>query len=120
MGLQGYRNSYLAALEVAHSDLDRIVREFELLQLQTERLECVVRALDPFLRSAKSIAESIPSEPARAVQSQVAPEPEVTKPLFRAVQTPEAVVPAPFLPVSDASLDPLQNRINRALGLAVA
>jgi hypothetical protein len=120
MGSQVYRENYLAALEVANSDLDQIFQESEMLQLQKERLEVVMRALEPFLRSGKSFAESIPAEPARAVQMRVEPEPEVTKPVFRAVQAPEAVVPAAFSPVPDAILDPLQNRINRALGLAVA
>jgi len=39
MGSQVYRETYLAALEVAHSDLDHIIEQFDMLQLRKEQLE---------------------------------------------------------------------------------
>jgi hypothetical protein len=121
MGSQVYRETYLAALEVAHSDLDRIIGEFDNLQLRKEQLEDVLGALEPFLRSAKSVsyeprqAEHIQPEPVMAK-----PEPEIAQPILRAVPVPEPVTPAAFSPIPEPILDPIQNRINRALGLAVA
>ncbi len=121
MRAQGYRENYLAALEVANSDLDQIFQECELLQLRKDQLEAAMGALQPFLRNAKGTPSKIHhAEPARAEQIHLEPEPEVAKPVFQAVQAPEPVVPAAFSPMPDAILDPIQNRINRALGLAVA
>ena len=121
MGAQVYRENYLAAFEVANSNMDQIFQECELLQLQKERLEVVVKALEPFLRSAKaSFSDFQQPAPIRAEPMRVAPEPEVAKPAFQPVQASEPVVPAAFSPVIDPILDPIQHRINRALGLAVA
>jgi hypothetical protein len=121
MGAQVYRENYLAAFEVANSNLDQIFQEFELLQLQKERLEVAVKALEPFLRSAKaSFSDFQQPEPIRAEETHVASEPVAAKPFFRAPQAPEPVVPAAFSPVPEAILDPIQRRINSALGLAVA
>ena len=123
MGSQVYRETYLAALEVAHSDLDRIIGEFDNLQLRKEQLEDVLGALEPFLRSAKSVSY----EPRQAEHIQ--PEPVMAKPereimrnrILRAVpMCPNPVTPAAFSPIPEPILDPIQNRINRALGLAVA
>ena len=118
MGARIYRETYLAALEVANSDLDHIFQECEQLQLRKEQLENAVEALDPFLRSARTAASQ--PEPVQAEAFRAEPEPEVVKPLIHAVQAPEPVVPAAFSPMPEAILDPIQNRINRALGLAVA
>ncbi len=121
MGAHSYRENYLAALEVANSDLDQIFQECELLQLRKKQLEGAMGALEPFLRTAKaSSSTSHHAESARTEQIHLEPEPEAAKPVFHAVQAPEPVVPAAFSPVPDAILDPIQNRINRALGLAVA
>ncbi len=130
MSSQVYREHYLAALEVAHSELDNILREFESIQLRKEQIEHAVGALEPFLRSAPPASyespqpnpvhyearqpEQIHLEPAR-----VAPVPEIIQPSFRATPAPEPVAPAAFAPASEP-MDPIQNRINRALGLAVA
>ena len=121
MGSQVYREAYLAALEIAHSDLDRIIGEFDNLQLRKQQLEDVVGTLEPFLRSAKPVSyelrqpEPIPAEPVMAKS-----DPEIAQPAFRAVPTPEPVTPATFSPMPEPILDPIQHRINRALGLAVA
>lgn len=122
MQAQGYRETYLAALEVAHSDLDRIYQEYELLQLRKQQLEGALGALEPFLRSVNaSSSEFHHAEQTRDEHLQRQPEPELVKPLFHAVpQVPEPAVPAAFAPVSDTVLDPIQHRINCALGLAVA
>ena len=39
MGSHLYRENYLAALEVAHSDIDQIFQECEMLQLRKGQLE---------------------------------------------------------------------------------
>ncbi|MGA9586879.1 MAG: hypothetical protein WBQ95_16200 [Terracidiphilus sp.] len=110
MGSQVYRETYLAALDVAHSDLHHIMEQFDMLQLRKEQLEDVLGALDPFLRSAsKAVSHEIRQpEPLRAQPIRIEPEPEVIQPVLHAVPMPEPI------------LDPIQNRINRALGLAVA
>jgi hypothetical protein len=121
MGAHGYRETYLAALEVANSDLDQIFQECEQLQLRREQLEGVVGALEPFLRSIKAAPyESHQPERVRVEPARVEAEPEVAKPVLHAVQAPEPVIPAAFSPMPEPILDPIQNRINRALGLAVA
>jgi hypothetical protein len=135
MGSQVYRENYLAALEVAHSQLDRIIGEFDSLQLRKEQIENVVGALQPFLRSAPSASYEVrqpqpvhhelrQSEPIQVEPLRVAPEPEIVQPVLRATSAPapapEPVAPAAFSSVSESKMDPIQSRINRALGLAVA
>jgi hypothetical protein len=122
MGSQVYRETYLAALDVAHSDLDHIIEQFDMLQLRKEQLEDVLGALDPFLRSAaKAVSHEFhQSEPIHAQPVKVEPEQESIQQVLRAVPMPEPVTPAAFSPMPEPILDPIQNRINRALGLAVA
>ena len=111
MNVQGYRENYLAALEAAHADMDKIYQECELLQLRQDQLQGALSALKPFLRSVRgNLSEFLHPEAARPEQMRTAPEPEA----------PEPEAPAAFSPVPDAILDPIQHRINRALGLAVA
>ncbi len=119
MGSHGYRETYLAALEVAHSDLDQIFQEFEKLKLRKEQIEGALGALEPFLRSSQpSTYEFRQPEPIQE-PVQMQREPEFVQPVF-AVPMPEPVIPAAFSPMPEAIHDPIQNRINRALGLAVA
>jgi hypothetical protein len=123
MGSRVYRENYLAALEVAHSQLDRIIGELDGLQLHKKQIEDVVGALQPFLRSAPSASYDVPQpEPIQVDPVWVAPEPEVVQPAHRATaaRAPEPVAPAAFSPMSESKMDPIQSRINRALGLAVA
>jgi hypothetical protein len=133
MSSEVYRENYLAALEVAHSQLDRIIREFDSLQLRKEQIEDVVGALDPFLSSAQPAGyeirqpepvryESRRPEPIQVEPVWTAPATEVIPPVLRAtpVPAPEPVAPAAFAPMSESKIDPIQSRINRALGLAVA
>jgi hypothetical protein len=131
MGSPAYRENYLAAVQVAHSQLDDIIREFDSLQLRKEQIECVVGALQPFLRMAPQASYEVHQpgsvrnevrqpEPIYAEPTRVAPHPEVAQPAIHAVPERAAEPTAAFSPVSETSLDPLQNRINRALGLAVA
>lgn len=123
MGSQVYRENYLAALEVAHSQLDQIICEFESLQLRKEKIENVVGALQFFLPSAPPVRieacqrEPIPAEPARIVG-----EPEIVQRVLRAasMSAAEPIAPQAFSPASESGMDPIQHRINRALGLAVA
>lgn len=122
MGSLVYRETYLAALEVAHSDLDQIIEQFDMLQLRKEQLEEALGALDPFLRSAQRVSyERRQSEPIQAEPVRLESEHEIMQPVLRAaVPVPEPVTPAAFSPMPEPILDPIQNRINRALGLAVA
>ncbi|MGA7246033.1 MAG: hypothetical protein WBX19_22810 [Terracidiphilus sp.] len=121
MGSHGYRETYLAALEVAHSDLDRIFQEYEQLKLRKAQIEGALGALEPFLGSSQpSTYEFRQPEPIQAEPLQVQREPEFVQPIFHAVPMPEPVIPAAFSPMPEAILDPIQSRINRALGLAVA
>lgn len=119
MGNQAYRESYAAALEVAHSQLHQIFEDYDQLQIRKEQIELVLGALEPFLRTTQTFTlEARQPQPSREKSVKAAPEPEVVQPVYRAA--PEPVAPAPFSPVPEAIIDPLQNRINRALGLAVA
>jgi len=127
-----YRENYLAALEVAQSDLDRIIQQFDSLQLRKQQIDLVVGALEPFLRSAPKTTREIQAEPVdyefhqpdpihiEPVES--APAARTAEPAFRSaeVSAGEPVAPAAFSPRSDGKMDPIQSRINRALGLAVA
>jgi len=117
MGNQAYRESYAAALEVAHSQLHQIFEDYDQLQIRKEQIEQVLGALEPFLRSTQTFT---PEAPVREKPVKAAPEPEVPQPVYRAVAAPEPITPTVFSPMPEDILDPLQSRINRALGLAVA
>jgi hypothetical protein len=135
MGTQEYRANYRAAFHVANSDLNEIYREFEQLQLRKEMIESVVSALEPFLHSSaegshESFHAEVSHEAYRAEVShetfQSAPVPteepkaEVLVPVASEPQYTEGTPPAAFPPKPEIIVDALQNRINRALGLAVA
>ena len=126
----GNRASYLAAFEGANHHLEYIYSEYHELQRRKEQLESVLSALQPFMQSAGSNdqefhaaepvrqeAELAYSEPAYAEQYSAA-EP-VAEPVMRVERFAEPA-PAPVYATADTELDPLQLRINRALGLAVA
>jgi hypothetical protein len=135
---QVHRENYLAALEVAHTQLHEIIRQFDGLQLRKEQIEDVVGALEPFLRSDQKSNYAAPHsephnyefqkmepvrvEPAHAEPIFAVPQPEAVQPILQVapVHAAEPVRPAAFSPMPEPILDPIQNRINRALGLAVA
>lgn len=127
MDTQGYRANYIAAFESANDQLDRIYEEYHQLQLRKENLEEAVTALEPFLQSAHTPAEREirDPEPIR-VEAQSMPhlveEPvrHSPEPVSKAAQASESVVPAAYAPVPEVIQDPIQRRINSALGLAVA
>ena len=124
MGNQGYRSNYLAAFESANHQLEYIYAEYQELQRRREKLEGVVMALEPFLQSGRRSVESHPAETIHAEPEPVhaeaysAPEPVVQTEM----QAPTFIEPlaAPAFTPAAEELDPLQMRINRALGLAVA
>jgi len=118
MGIQEYRANYLTAMHEANSHLADIFRELEQLQLRKEVLEGVVGALDPFLTANSSTSrEPLRQQPAKPVP--VRYQPEVPEPV-QPIAMNEPVTPASFAPVPEVISDPIQSRINRALGLAVA
>ena len=131
MGTQEYRANYRAALHVANSDLNDIYREYEQVQLRKEMIENAVAALEPFLQSSAEVSpEAYRAEPVpqKAYQAEPVPVPEpryevlvpvAAEPQYEP-QLRERIAPASFAPVPDIIVDPIQNRINRALGLAVA
>ena len=123
----GNRASYLAAFEGANYLLENIYSEYHELQRRKEQLEGVLSALQPFMQSAAGYdqefhapepeAELTYSEPAYAEQYSAA-EP-VAEPVMHVERFAEPA-PAPVYAAAETNLDPLQLRINRALGLAVA
>lgn len=130
MGNQGYRSNYLAAFEGANQQLECIYSEYHDLQRRKEKLEGVLSALEPFLQSASNFnQESYASAPAgqeaeltyaeSTYSEQYSPSQQVAEPVIRAERFAEPAAPPAFAP-AEQDLDPLQLRINRALGLAVA
>ena len=129
MGNQGYRSNYLAAFEGANHQLEYIYSEYHDLQRRKEKLEGVLTALEPFLQSVSNFnQEGYAAEPVRQepeltyakptyAEQYSAPQP-VSESVIRAERFEPAAPPA-FAP-AEQELDPLQLRINRALGLAVA
>ena len=127
MGNQGYRSNYLAAFESANNQLEYIYAEYHDLQRRREKLEGVVMALEPFLQTGRNTTpEFHPTEIVRmepelepiAADIYSAPEP-VAEPVVQAQSFVEHPAAPAYSPTSE-ELDPLQLRINRALGLAVA
>lgn len=119
MGIQEYRVNYLAALEEANSHLDEIYQEYEQLQLRKEQIEDVLMALKPFIPSISAVSqEARQPEPVQVEPVRV--EPQILAPVAASAPIHEPVAPAPFAPVPEIIVDPIQSRINRALGLAVA
>jgi len=124
MGNQGTRANYLAAFESANHQLEYIYSEYHDLQRRKEKLEGVLSALEPFLESAPSFnQEAYAPEPAQAPEPMYAerysaPEP-IAEPVMRVERFAEPQAPSSFAS-AETELDPLQLRINRALGLAVA
>ena len=127
MGNQGYRSNYLVAFESASHQLEYIYSEYHELQRRKEKLKEVLVALEPFLQSAgidvseDHFAEIAHPEPEQANTEMFAALEPLTEPIIRAERIYESVAPPAFAPsASEEGLDPLQLRINRALGLAVA
>ena len=130
MGNQGYRANYLAAFEGANHHLECIYSEYHELQSRKEKLESVLSALEPFLQSAASYQqETHAPEPVRYepqttyvepvyAEQYSAPEP-IAEPIAHVEHFVEPSS-APVYAAAETTLDPLQLRINRALGLAVA
>jgi cell division septum initiation protein DivIVA len=125
MGTHGYRSNYLEAFEIANHQLENIYSEYHNLQQRKEQLEGVLMALEAFLQSSPAItAESQPAEIAHPEPKPVHTEiyaalQSLAEPIARLERTIETPAAAAFAPAEE-ELDPLQLRINRALGLAVA
>jgi hypothetical protein len=124
MGTQGYRSNYLEAFEAANHQLDYIYSDYHELQQRKEKLEGVLVALEAFLQSNPiTTADFQPAEIPHREPQPVHTETYATlQPLaepIRADRVFETPAPSAFVP-SEEGLDPLQLRINRALGLAVA
>jgi len=122
----GYRANYLAAFEGANHQLESIYSEYHDLQRRKEKLESVLSALEPFVQSASSYHQEFHApEPVRQepeptyVESVYADQYSAPEPVMHTEQYVEAAS-APVYAEAETNLDPLQLRINRALGLAVA
>lgn len=129
MGTQGYRANYRDAFECANHQLEAIYSEYHGLQQRKEQLESAVAALGPFLKSARMAEREIDQpervrfEPAvnlNPIQQPVLHSVTVPAPVISAPVAAEPVVAPSYAPVSETNIDPIQARINRALGLAVA
>lgn len=122
MGTQGHRDDYRAAFTCANDHLDHIYEEYHQLQVRKQHLEGVLAALEPMLYSNQPEAEAYSyTEPEHfAPASEVESIPEPIEPVMRFEEPPTPVAPAAFAPAPEVITDPLQLRINRALGLAVA
>jgi len=130
MGTQGYRANYREAFECANDQLEAIYSEYHDLQHRKEQLDAALTALGPFLKSARispreeiNLPEPVRFEPFQ--EPEALPEPVMhsatfAEPAMSPAPTPETVVAPSYAPVSETNLDPIQARINRALGLAVA
>lgn len=129
MGTQGHRTNYREAFACANNQLQLIYDEYHQLQARGEQLHQALAALQPFLQSAPVSRFEEVHQPEPAYMEEIAPEPEPiaepvmysapVEPLRQPVMSEPVIAPS-YAPVSDNSLDPIQARINRALGLAVA
>jgi hypothetical protein len=110
MGAQDCHTSYLIAFDQANADLDEIFNEYDWLLLRKKQIENALLALQPFLEPSNSFQQPI-HHPAPIAAPAVSAEPayEMLEPVASAIA-----------PGSEDITDPIQYRINRALGLAVA
>lgn len=123
MGTQGYRADYREAFQCANDQLADIYDEYHALELRKEYLENALMALETFLEADRSFAtqevyhpEPVPPEAARQFDTVPGPVMHYAPP----VDPTESAVAPWDAPISEADTDPIQARINRALGLAVA
>ena len=121
MGTTGYRVTYRAALDQANNDLRGLFEEFERLELRKEQLEDVLTALEPFLKADEAHSHEVPhTEQAPNVIARVEPARHIPEPVMTMATTPALEVTPSFSSASEEEMDPIQRRINHALGLAVA
>lgn len=121
MGTSGHRSKYLAAFEEANAELDELFHQFEWLQRRKEQIEDVLMALEPFLSSAAVPARKV-HDPALVLTLPVSIEstPETSELGQSLAADRNSAVSERFVAAAETELDPIQRRINRALGLAVA
>ena len=127
MGTTGYRVTYLAAFDQANAHLRGLYQEYERLQLRKEQIEDALTALEPFLDlepvldSKEAQIHEVPHmEPAVNVATHIEPAHQIPEPVMTMPTPPAPPVSATFAPVAETEMDPIQRRINHALGLAVA
>ena len=121
MGTQDYRATYRVAMQEATSDLNEIYREVDELQARKEMIVQVLEAIQPFLTASEASYQDTRREPAAVAPPRQERAHEVLASVAaKAMPVSEPVAPAPFAPVPEVIVDPIQSRINRALGLAVA
>jgi hypothetical protein len=110
MGAQDSRTSFRVAFEQANADLEEIYNEYDWLQLRKQQIENALLALQPFLETVSTFQQPI-HQPTPITAPVISTEP--------AYAMPEPVATA-ITTSSEDITDPIQYRINRALGLAVA
>lgn len=127
MGTTGYRVTYRAALDQANAQLRGLFQEYERLQLRKEQIESALTALEPFLDvgpvldTKESHIHEVPHmEPAANVTTHIEPPHEIPEPVITMATSPVPPVTAASDPIAETEMDPIQRRINHALGLAVA
>ena len=115
MGTQNYRDEYRAAFHQANSDLVGIYDEYERLQIRKEQIEDVLVALEPFLQHLNAQIELIRQSAPVAIVPREEESPAEPELQFN-LETSALAVPTAI----KTDMDPIQRRINSALGLAVA
>ena len=106
--------SYVEALNAARTFLGEIQAKFELLESQRESMQRVADSLSALIEAEP---QSIAQNPQAAVAS---PEPrsEPIDPHFFVIENPIEPVPSAKEQVEDPSLDSIERRISKVLGMA--
>ncbi len=107
--------SYVAALETAHSELDEILATYKELQIRKERLEAATEALGSLFESEKQVAV----RDQHALHPSVEPRNGTLGPVPDRTERFMEFPPVPQEPIQESS-DPIQRRINYALGITAA
>lgn len=102
---------YLAAFAAAYSELDELLAIHKQLQIRKEQLEEAAQALASLFESEKRAA-------LRDQHSSVEPRNETLSPGPCLIERREESLPLPKMLAPDESSDPIQRRINHALGIA--
>ncbi len=107
---------YLAAFAAAYSELDELLAMHKQLQIRKEQLEEATQALASLFDSGKQAA--LRDQHSSVESSSVEPRNETLSPGPCLIERREESLPLRKMPVPDESSDPIQRRINDALGTA--
>ena len=127
MALADHRCSYLAALNMAHAELDEILPRYNRLVKRKEQLEKATEVLETLFESEDLIESDTRStnETQRAasplsesrIEPEAEPQAEIFKPVPRTIAPIPEAPPALEEPSPEEPSDPIQRRILAALKL---